>query len=126
MVFSPDDQACMFWAQNNTGATLTLKAAHIHVGMMKNVSLGLSVVQCTTASQALSNTWTQVGSAFTITNSSGSDNVVGQAQGAVYPSGITVPAAGYVGICLTNIPNTSRADQRIVITFELTKDTTFE
>jgi len=126
MTYSPDDQACIWWVQNNTGATLTWKAASVFVGAMKNVTLSLSLVQCTNTTQALANSWTQVGSAFTLTNSSGSANTLGQAHNAVYPSGITVPAAGYVGICLTDIPSTSHQDNRIAITFELTKDTTFE
>ena len=124
--YSPNDQACMFWIQNNTGATLTWKAAHIHIGAMKNVTLAFSLVQCTNSTQALGNTWTQVGSVFTLTNSSGSGNTVGQAQNAVYPSSITVPAAGYIGIVCTNIPNTAHTDERIAISFELVKDTTYE
>jgi len=120
MVFTGNQQACMYWFQNNTGSTLTLKSTHIHVGEMKNLTLSFSLCKATSASNAISNTWTQVGSAFTITNSSGADNVIGQAQTSVFTSA-TIAAGEYLGICCTDIPVLNRDDRRIVISFECEK-----
>ena len=120
MVFTGNQQACMYWFQNNTGNTLDLKATHIHVGEMKNLTLSFSLCKATSASNAISNTWTQVGNIFTITNSSGTDNVIGQAQASVFTT-TSLAAGEYLGIACTNIPVLNRDDRRIVITFECEK-----
>jgi hypothetical protein len=120
LVFSGNQQACMYWVRNLTGSTLTLKATHIHIGEMKNVSLSFSIVKATTSANAISNTWTQVGSTFTLNNSSGTDNVVGQAQADVYTT-TSITAGQYIGIVCTDIPALNRDDRRIVITFDCEK-----
>lgn len=117
MVFSGNQQACMYWIQNNTGNPLDLKATHIHVGEMKNLTLSFSLCKATSAANAISNTWVQVGTEFSITNSSGSDNVVGQAQASRFTT-TTLAAGEYLGIACTDIPVLNRDDRRIVISFE--------
>ena len=87
---------------------------------MKNLTLSFSLCKATSSSNAISNTWTQVGSAFTITNSSGSDNVIGQAQASVFTTA-SIAAGEYLGICCTDIPVLNRDDRRIVISFECEK-----
>jgi len=120
LIFSGNQQACMYWIKNNTGTTIDLKATHIHVGEMRNLTLSFSLVKATSDANALSNTWTQVGSAFTITNSSGVDNVIGQAQSSQYTT-TSLLAGEYLGIVCTDIPALNRDDRRIVISFDCEK-----
>lgn len=120
--FANDSQACIYWVKNNSGKTLTWKSAHIHVGEMKNVTLGFRLVKAASDAAAIANTWVAQGNAFTLTNSSGSDNVLGQAQDTVFPSSVTIAAGEYLGVVCTDIPQSSRNDKRISITFEVEKD----
>ena len=120
LIFTGNQQACMYWITNNTGKTLELAGTHIHVGEMRNLTLSFSLVKATSAANALSNNWTQVGTAFTLTNSSGVDNVVGQAQSSVYTTTTILPGE-FLGLVCTDIPAINRLDKRIVISFDCDK-----
>ena len=117
-------QACIFWIKNTTGNPFTLKQTHIHIGEMRNVSLSFSLCKAASDSAAIANTWTQVGSAFTLNNSSGSDNVLGQSV-STQSTTTTINDDEYLGLCVTDIPASNRNDKRIVITFECEQDTYF-
>jgi len=119
--YATDEQACVYWVKNNSGKTITWKAAHIHVGHMMNATLKFALCTAASDSAALANTWTLVGTAFTITNSSGSDNTLGQAQNSVYINQ-DIAAGEYFGITCTNIPQASRDDKKISISFEGEKE----
>lgn len=122
--FADDGQACIYWFKNTTGNSITLKQTHIHIGHMKNVSLTFSLCLAADDAAALANTWTQVGSSFQLNNSSGTDNTLGQAQSKQSTSQ-AIANGEYLGICLTNIPVGSRADKRIVISFECEANVSF-
>jgi hypothetical protein len=117
LVFSGDEQACIYWVKNTTGQDIELRNTHIHVGEMRNISLAFAVVKATSDANALSNTWTQVSSSFTLTNSSGADNVLGQAT-ATDTTNHTFASGDYIGLVCTSIPATNRNDKRISITFD--------
>jgi len=113
-----DSQACIYWARNCTGNSITLKQSHIMVGSMMNSTLTMCLVQAANDSAALANTWTQLGSPFSITNSSGSGGTLGQGQSRQTTSA-TVANGEYIGVVITNIPNTGHADSMISVQFEL-------
>lgn len=117
MVFSGNEQACLYWVKNTTGQDVELRSTHIHVGEMRNLTLGFSLCKATSDANAISNTWTQVGSSFTLTNSSGVDNTVGQAT-ATDTTNHTFANGDYIGIVCTSIPQSGRNDKRISITFD--------
>ncbi len=119
--YATAEQACVYWVKNNSGKTITWKSAHIHVGHMMNATLDFALCKAASDAAVLANTWTLVGSAFTITNNSGSDNTLGQAQNSVYITQ-TIAAGEYLGITCTNIPQASRDDKKISISFEAEKD----
>jgi hypothetical protein len=120
LIFGDDEQACIWWVKNTTGSTIELDNSFIHVGRMLNLTLSFSLVHAVDDAAALSNSWTQVGSEFTLTNSSGADNVVGQAL-ATITTNKTILAGEYIGIVCTDIPAINRLDRRIAITFECNK-----
>lgn len=120
LVFGDNEQACIWWVKNTTGSTIQLDNSFIHVGRMLNLTLSFSLVHAVNDAATLSNSWTQVGSEFTLTNSSGADNVVGQALATV-TTNKTVLQGEYIGIVCTNIPAVNRLDKRIAITFECNK-----
>ncbi len=122
--FANASQACLYWVKNNTGKTVTWKSTHIHIGEMKNVTLDFALCKAANDAAALANTWTLVGSEFTLTNSSGADNTLGQAQNTVFTS-TSIAAGEYLGITCTDIPVSNRNDKRIVITFEIEKELDF-
>jgi tripartite-type tricarboxylate transporter receptor subunit TctC len=78
----------------------------------------MCLVQAANDSAALANTWTQLGSPFSITNSSGSGGTLGQGQSRQTTSA-TVANGEYIGVVITNIPNTGHADSMISVQFEL-------
>ena len=122
--FADASQACIYWVKNTTGNPITLNATHVFCGEMKNVSLGFSLCKAASDSAAIANTWTQVGTSFTLTNSSGSDNVLGQAA-STRTTSTTINNGEYIGLCVTDIPQSNRNDKRIVITFECSQTTYF-
>lgn len=119
--YATAEQACIYWVKNNSGKTITWKSAYIHVGHMMNETLDFALCTAASDAAALANTWTLVGSAFTITNNSGADNTLGQAQNSVYITQ-SIAAGEYLGITCTNIPQASRDDKKISISFEGEKE----
>lgn len=118
--FATDAQACLYWVKNTTGGNIDLKKTSIYCGEMKNITLGFTICKAASDAAAIANTWTSVGSEITLTNSSGADNTLGQAQ-AVSTSTTTVANGHYLGLALTDLPASNRNDKRIVITFECEK-----
>jgi len=123
--FVDASQACMYWVQNTSGQTLTLTKTHVHIGHMRNASLGFSLCKAANGAAAVANNWTQVGTSFTMTNSSGADNILGQSS-TIRTTQTTLAPDEYIGLVVTNIPVANRIDKRIVITFECDGYTTFQ
>ena len=119
-----DSQACIYFARNCTGNSIDLKQTHVMVGSMMNASLTMSLVKAANDSAALANTWTQLGSGFTVNNSSGSGGTLGQGQSKQTTSS-TIANGEYVGVVITNIPNTGHADSMISVQFELEANVAF-
>ena len=119
-----DSQACIYWARNCTGNSIDLKQTHVMIGSMNNASLTLSLVKAANDAAALANTWTQVGSGFTINNSSGSGGTLGQGQ-SKQTTASTIANGEYVGVVITTIPNTGHADSMISVQFELEANVVF-
>jgi hypothetical protein len=117
LVFGSDEQAAIYWIKNTTGKDLQLDNTFIHVGEMKNLTLTFCLVEAASDSAVINNTWTKVGSEFTLTNSSGSDNVIGQALSNVGTNNVFADGE-YMGLVCTDIPAANRDDRRIVIQFE--------
>ena len=67
---------------------------------------------------ALANTWTQVGSPFSVVNSSGSGGTLGQGQNKQTTTS-SIANGEYIGVVISSIPNTSHADSMISVQFEL-------
>ena len=121
LTHSVDSQACIYWARNCTGNSITLKQSHIMVGSMMNVTLTMCLVKAANDAAALANTWTQVGSPFSVVNSSGSGGTLGQGQNRQTTSS-TIANGEYIGVVISSIPNTSHADSMISVQFELEAD----
>ena len=117
LIFSGNQQACIYWVKNTTGQQIQLDNTFIHVGEMKNLTLSFSLVSAANDSDALNNNWVQEGTTFTLTNSSGADNVVGQAL-STRSTNVIIANGEYIGLVCTDIPVLNRDDRRISITFE--------
>ena len=115
--YATDEQACVYWVKNNSGQTITWKSINIFIGHMKNATLTFALCKAASDSAAIANTWTKIGSDFTLTNSSGADNTLGQAQNSVYLTS-DIAAGEYFGVAVTDIPNASRDDKKISISIE--------
>jgi hypothetical protein len=107
----------VYWVKNNSGQTITWKSINIFIGHMKNATLTFALCKAASDSAAIANTWTKIGSDFTLTNSSGADNTLGQAQNSVYLTS-DIAAGEYFGVAVTDIPNASRDDKKISISIE--------
>jgi|GEM_PF-4258884 len=117
LIFTGNQQACIYWVKNTTGKQIQLDNTFIHIGEMTNLTLSFSLVSASNDSDALNNNWVQEGTTFTLTNSSGADNVVGQAL-TTRTTNVLIPNDGYIGLVCTDIPALNRTDRRISITFE--------
>ena len=124
LIYSGDEQACIWWVKNTTGKDVVLDNTFVHVGEMRNLSLNFAIVKATSDANALSNSWTQVSSSFTVTNNSGSDNVLGQGL-ATDTTNHTFTNGQYIGLVCTSIPQSNRNDKRISITFDCKTELSF-
>ena len=122
--YTDASQACLYWVKNTTGNPITLNKTQVFCGEMKSQSLTFQICKAASDSAAIANTWTSVGSAFLLSNSSGSDNVLGQAQSSQSTS-TSIANGEYIGVCITDIPASNRADKRFTITFECSQSTFF-